>query len=109
SAVKDELQRIVQLAHTAHVSAEERKLPREQEAQIKTDVRSRGRAASHNRPARLERLHALLPSRYAHVLDNDVHAFFVGNPADFLRNLLLIVVDAVVRAQSCGFFELLLI
>ena len=43
------------------------------------------------------------------MLDHDVHALFVGDFPHFLRDLLLVVIDAVVGAQCARFLELRLV
>src|SRR5882672_3123709 len=89
----------VQFAHRPHVRTEQRKLARKQETQIDFGFRT-GRSAARDKSARgLERLHALVPGSGADVLEDDVHAFKIRDLANLLRNLLLVVVDDVVRAQ----------
>src|SRR5579862_4325833 len=78
-------------------------------AQIETYVGSGGRAAGDQRPGVFERANALVPGGGAHVFDDDVHPLFVGDSADFVRNLLLVVIDAVVGAKSSSLLKLGLI
>ena len=57
-------------------------------------------------PPVLSDLHALLPGGGTDVFDDDVHTFEVGDLADFLRNLLLVVVDDEIGAEFAGALHL---
>src|ERR1035438_329666 len=74
-----------------------------------TQIESHGwpcsRTARHQLASCLERPHTLIPGCSAHVLNHDVYALFVRNLANFFGYLLLVVVDAVVGAQSAPFLE----
>src|SRR5271155_4500146 len=72
-------------------------------------VRPSSGSARDERAAALERLHTLIPCGCAYVLDYDVNALLIRDLAHFLGNLLLIVVDAVVRAQFVSLRELRLV
>src|SRR5208283_952854 len=67
--------------------------------QVNCDLWSCGGSAGHQRAAALERPHALVPGRGAHVLDHNVDAFLIRDLPNFLGNLLLVVVDAEISAQ----------
>ena len=43
------------------------------------------------------------------MFDDDIDAFFIRDASNFLRNLLLVVVNAFVRAESTRFRQLVLI
>src|ERR1019366_7743883 len=64
--------------------------------------RSRGRTAGDECAAGLERPDTLLPGGVPNVLDDDVDTLEVGDLADFLRNLLLVVVDDEIGAEFAG-------
>ena len=99
----------MEFAHRAHVRPQQCKLAREQKPQIEFDFRSRRRAAGDERAAGLERPHALFPRSQSNVLDNDVDTLEVGDLADFLRNLLLIMVDHEIGAEFAGALHFALI
>ena len=65
--------------------------------------RTSGGAAGDKGAAWFERLDALVPRGRADVLDDDVDAFFVGDLADFVGNLLFVMVDPVIGAESAAF------
>src|ERR1700676_3726698 len=91
-------QDVMQLTQRAHIRAKEVELARKQKAQVGRGIVPGGRAAGDNRPSRLERFHAFLPGSGTDMLDHNVHAFFVGDLPHFLRDFLLIMIDAVIRA-----------
>src|SRR5208337_3233338 len=108
-AGKDVLEYLVQLAHCAHVGAQQRELAREQEAQIEVAFRASGRSASNQRAAEFQRLQALLPGGLPDVLEVDVHSAFVGDAPHLVANFLLVMVDGVVGAKPARLLELALI
>src|SRR5579864_132217 len=77
--------------------------------QVDPDARPSGRAAGYERPTGLKAFHAFIPGSRTHVLDHDVDAFFAGNLANLFCDLLLVVIDTVICAESPSLFELGLI
>src|ERR1035438_1109589 len=74
-------------------------------AQIEAHRRSGGRPAGHQLAAAFERSQTFIPGGESDVLDDDVDAFLVRDLADFVGNLLLVVVDAEVGAERASLFE----
>src|SRR5260370_19913946 len=70
--------------------------------EVQFDCWPRCRAASDERAAGFERPDTFLPGGWSNVLDDDVDTFEVSNLADFLRNLLLVVVDNEIGAEFAG-------
>src|SRR5579862_9025412 len=73
--------------------------------QIDRDVRPGGRATRHECSRCLEAADALVPGGGSNVLDNDIDAFFVRDFSNFLRDLLLVMVDAIVSTKRPRLFE----
>ena len=82
-----------------HVRTQQRKLSRKEVPEINLGFEARGSAAGHQRPAGLERSHAFIPGSRADVLHNNIRAGFVGDLADFVGDLLLVVVDNEIGAE----------
>src|SRR5271157_407959 len=99
---EDVAEHFMEFAHRAHIRPQQCQLAREQKPQIKFDFRSSGRTAGHEGATGFERAHALFPRGVPNVLDDDVNALEVSDLADFLRNLLLIVVDDKIGAEFAG-------
>src|ERR1700733_5032326 len=95
----------MQIVHRSHVRAEQAQLTREEMAQVEAYAGSGRRAARHQLPATFERSQALVPGCRADVLDHNVHAFFVRNLSNLLGNLLLVMIDAEVRAERASLLE----
>src|SRR6478752_220368 len=87
------LHHLVKIAHRSHKRSQKRK------PDVKTGFRTRRGAAGHQLSSRLERLHALLPGGFAHVLKYDVAHLSVRDFLYLIANLLLVMVDYVVGAE----------
>ena len=85
-AREDVLHHLMEVAHGPHERAQERKLAGKQEPDIEAGFGAGGGAAGHQLASGLERLHALLPRGFAHMLKHDVTHLAVG---DFLFGPLL--------------------
>jgi len=83
SSAENMFQNFVQLAQGSHVRTEDRQLAREEETQIKADLRASSCAAGHERSGRLERAKAFVPSGRADVLEDNVDPLFAGDLANF--------------------------
>ncbi len=92
-------QNLMKFRHGSHIGAHQPQLPREQMPQIDSDVWTGRSAAGHERAGGLEATQALVPGCGSDVFDDDIDAFFIRNLADFLGDLQLVVVDAVVSAE----------
>src|SRR5271169_4181632 len=92
----------VKFAHRAHVRSQQRQLARKQKPQVEFDFRSGGRAAGDERATGLERPDTLFPGSVPDMLDHDVDTLEVGDLADFLRNLLLVMVNDEIGAEFTG-------
>src|SRR5262249_9848385 len=89
-AGEDMLHHLMKLALGSHERSQEGKLAREEEADIEGGFRAGSGAAGYDLAARLERLHALLPGSFAHVLKNDVAHGAVGDVLHFFGDFLLV-------------------
>src|SRR5215472_8929043 len=103
---EDEFQHLVQLAHRAHERPQQAPLLAEKESQVDARIVAGGRAARHQSTRGRQRFQALLPGGDADVLDHHVDAALSGELFDFGGNVLLVVIDHVVRAQFVGLGEL---
>src|SRR5271157_166071 len=99
---EDVAEHFVEFAHRAHIRPQQCQLAREQKPQVEFHLRSGSRTAGDERASGLERPDTLLPGGMSDVLDDDIDAFEVGDLADFLRNLLLIVIDDKIGAEFAG-------
>src|SRR6476646_9193823 len=103
------LHHLVKIAHRSHKRSQERKLARKQKPDVKTGFRTRRGAAGHQLSSRLERLHALLPCGFAHVLKYDVAHLPVRDFLYLIANLLLVMVDYVVGAEFAALVKLIFV
>ena len=62
-----------------------------------------------NVPRSLQRPHALVPRGGAYVLHHNVNSFLVRDLSNLFRNLLLVVVDAVIGSKGMRFLQLLFV
>src|SRR5450631_1482897 len=99
----------MEFAHRTHVRSQQCQLAREKKSQIEFNFRSCGRTASDERAAGLERPDTLLPGGVPDVLNDDIDTLEVRDLANFLRNLLLIMIDDEVGAEFAGTLHLALV
>src|SRR5215472_9993160 len=108
-AREDMLHHLMKLALRTHERTQERKLAREEEAEVEGGLRPGGGAAGYDLAAWLQRFHALLPGGLPDVLEDDIAHTPVGKIPHFLGNLLLVMVDDVIGPQLTALVELVFV
>src|SRR5882762_7627377 len=94
-----------QLRFCAHVGAEERKLPAEEEPEVDLGVKSSGGPTGHESSRWSKAREALVPGSCADVLEDDVNAALACDAAHFLTDFLCFVVDELVGAKLFGLLQ----
>src|SRR5262249_20975887 len=90
----------------AHVGPEDGELAAEEETEIGLGVEASGGAARNQAAAPRETSDTVVPGGGANVFENNVHATFGREAADFIFDFLRVVVDQIVGAKFFCFAQL---
>ena len=103
TAGSNEPHHAVKLGLRAHIGAQQRKLAAKEETEVNFGVVASGGAASDKPASGGQAREAVVPGGCANVLEDDVHAAFVGDASDFVADFLCFVIDEVVSTKLLCF------